>query len=544
MIIYFADRRMNILGQAATGNTNGLYVIDDIKTEEVDAGVVIFEFTLPFTKDGRKKAETMTNAGNYILRHNGIEAEFYTIIDSDMDVDKSEISIYAEDAGMDLLNEICGSYEADQAYGVAYYIEKFTYDSGFEIGVNEISDLTRTLKWTGEATATSRLLSVATEFDNANISFSFEIKNLTVTHKYINIHKKRGKSSGTKLTLNRELDNLIIKKSVANLATALEVTGGTPERDETGEAEEDEGPITLSGYTYDDGDFYVSGSMLKSRKALSKWSRYLSETGTDVGHIVKTFTYDTTSQSELCKRALTELKKICDMEVNYEIDISELPKGVAVGDTVDVVDETGKLYLSARILKLETSIVNETAKATLGDYLIKDSGISQKVEELANQFSNLAKNRNFYTWVAYADDKIGSGISLDPTNKKYLGTAVNRVVKTPDISDPTLYTWILIKGKDGSKHVGRAVIRNITPENNMMQLLSYTEVNTILGTSYTKTEISTKVYIQAMNGDVYANNAKVIATCYNTNSGYFNVYFDKTTSGNIRITYTVDDFTT
>ena len=66
--------------------------------------------------------------------------------------------------------------------------------------------------------------------------------------------------------------------------------------------------------------------MLKSRKALEKWSRYLWETGPDVGHIVQQYSYDTTSQSELCNRAVSQLKKICDMEVNYEVDISVLPK--------------------------------------------------------------------------------------------------------------------------------------------------------------------------------------------------------------------------
>lgn len=440
MILYFADRRMNILGQASTELPDGAVITDDLKAEEIDSGVATFECVLPYTDATRLDLERWTEAGNYLLRKEDDENEYYTIMETELDTKKQEISIYAEDAGLDLLNEVLEPYEADKAYPISFYIERFSYDSGFEIGVNEISNLTRKLKWDGEQTATERILSVATQFDNAEISFSFEVKNLSVIHKYINIFKTRGKDSEVELRLNREIDGIIIKKSVANLATALTVTGGTPEGAES--------PITLNGYRYDDGDFYVEGSVLKSRKALDKWSRYLSETGPDVGHIVQTYNYDTTSQSELCARAVSKLKKICDMEVNYEADIVALPRGIKIGDTANIVDNAGRLYLSARVLKLETSVCNRTRTATMGDYLIRDSGISLQLQELAEQFQNIAKNRTLYTWTVYADDENGNGITLDPVGKKYMGMSANRIAKDPDLSDPSAYTWALIKGED------------------------------------------------------------------------------------------------
>ena len=46
---------------------------------------------------------------------------------------------YAEDAGLDLPNEIALPYTADKAYEIDYYINKFAEDSGFEIGLNEVS---------------------------------------------------------------------------------------------------------------------------------------------------------------------------------------------------------------------------------------------------------------------------------------------------------------------------------------------------------------------------------------------------------------------
>ena len=444
MILYFADRKMNILGQASTSLPEGVIISNDRKTEEVDEGVAILEFDLEYDPEWRKKAETWTEAGNYILRKDGDDREFYTIISREKDpVNGSVNDIYAEDAGLDLLNEVVGAYKADKAYSAEFYIKKFSYDSGFEVGVNEVSNLTRKLSWDGEATATERLLSVATQFDNAEISFSFDVDRMSVVHKYINIFKRRGVDSGVQLQIGREIKKIRIKDTIEDLATAYVCTGGIPDGKDD--------PITLAGYKYDDGDFYVEGTHLNSRKALQKWSRYQikTETGDNVGHIVKTFSYDTTSQSELCNRAVSSLKKICDVNTTYEIELSYLPQGTKIGDTVYIIDHTGELYLSSRLLKIETSVCDNTKTAELGEYSVKSSGVSEKLRELADAFAKVAQNRKFYTWIAYADDDIGTGASLDSYGKEYLGITSNRVTRDPDLTDPTVYTWIKIRGEQG-----------------------------------------------------------------------------------------------
>lgn len=446
MILYFADRRMNILGKASSHLRKGVKILSDNKTEDVESGVASFEATFSYTRQNRKEVESWAKSGNYILRKSGSENEFYTIIESESDTENQEVIVYAEDAGLDLLNEVVGSYEADKAYPIDHYINKFSYDSGFVIGVNEIKDLSRKLKWEGEATATERLASVATQFDNAEISYSFEIKRLKVTKKIINIHRKRGVDTDIQLRKGKEIENIVVKQSIAELATSLLVTGGTPENSEV--------PITLKGYKYDDGDFHVSGDRLNSRKALEKWSRYVWKDEPNQvlgcgGHIIKNYSYDTLSQSELCKRAITKLKSICDVEVNYEADIIELPDNVRVGDRINIIDDDVGLYLNTRILKLETSESDETKVATLGENLLKESGISKKVEDLAEQFKELADSRVFYTWIVYADDEKGNGISLFPDGKRYMGIAENKLTENPDLSDPTIFKWSLIKGADG-----------------------------------------------------------------------------------------------
>lgn len=385
MIVYFADRNMNVLGQASTSLPDGLIISDDVMTVDVETGTAIFECKIPYNEETRALVTACAEVGNYLLRSGAGENEFYQIIDAEIDTKKQQIYIYAEDEGMDLLNEIVGEYEADKAYPISHYINKFAGNAGFVIGTNEIADQTRKLSWDDEQTAQARLLNTATQFD-CEIAFSFDVTGLYVVKKYINIYKKRGEDTGITLRLNYEVDSIVTTKSIANLATALTVTGGTPEKAEN--------PITLKGYAYDDGDIYNDNGVLRSREALKKWARLLwkDDDGNykSGGHITRAFTYDTVSQAELCTKAVEELKKICDVEVNYEADITEFPQNVKAGDRVNIVDDAGELYLSTRLLTIERSVTNGTNKAVLGEYLLKSSGINQKVIELAQQFAKNA----------------------------------------------------------------------------------------------------------------------------------------------------------
>lgn len=434
---------MEIQGSASTGLPGGFTVVEDTKTEEIETGVAVFECRVKFDGENRLQLEAMCEAGNYLLRSDGDLNEFYTIIEVEVDTKEQTVYLYAEDAGMDLLNEVCPAYEATANHDVAWYIKRYTADSGFEIGINEVPDLVKKLKFASEQTATERLTEIAEGFGGFEISYSFAISGMEVTHKYINIYQERGKDVADQLRLNQDIDRITTKKSVANLATALSCTGGTPKGKKD--------PITLQGYTYDDGDFYVDGKLLKSRQAVAQWSRYAWEV-TDAsdwqGHHIRQYTYDTTSQATLCSKAIKELKKLRQMEVNYEVEINNLPEGIRIGDRINIVDDGGKLYLSARILKLETSICDQKQTATLGEYLLKGSGISAKVEELAEKFAAMA-DRTLYTWIAYADDAQGNGVSLDPEGKPYLGTAVNQTEEAVDTSDPSVFAWSKVQGPKG-----------------------------------------------------------------------------------------------
>lgn len=57
-----------------------------------------------------------------------------------------------------------------------------------------------------------------------------------------------------------------------------------------------------------------------------------------------------------------------------------------------------------------------------------------------------------YTWIRYADNASGSGISNSPTGKSYIGFAYNKTSAT-ESNTPSDYTWSLIKGEKGDTGV-------------------------------------------------------------------------------------------
>lgn len=900
MIVYFADRRLSILGLASTGLATTAYISDDKSVMDVDTGTTTLNLVIDYDPAGRKFVEAMANAGNYILRKNSDgKDEFFTIIDFEEDVDGHQISIYAEDGGLDLINDVAGPFYAESAHTMQWYMERWLVNTGFEVKLEALLDQTKTLLlgWESTSTVTARLVSIASAF-GAEIDFGFEIEGLKLTHKYVNVYKKRGKDIGSKLRLGKELSNLRIKKTVANLATALDVTGGqdtddvdltnvgailigndyafgdgqsgngwvdsfyqqtgcmgyairqqggdfaakgnssstypnknyaecltefmstsgsqnktvskegprgyslvldlswaiptgtnnisvtytlkltsgssyyftnfkighevsiggsavntqarsssayksisrngtltlctgtasVPQSDNaiavsamidmavntaagqpaapgamnlsdsfkvvradtedqkktiryiivgggindistiknTGgetaikngidsflsvcrdkfpyakiyflpmigtiegniqdqskevkltldrtnyaeqkwlevttigvtnnfdygsadisgiakddifwvkgkstdggwthtavysrtedtsklegicvghmvqdvdmlkdtwagyartkgvftcdvatewfQGEDDLRPeegssmlltsystagqyiakfvggwdgdvdsddsgymstkyVTLEGIEYDDGDFYIDGKLLKSRNAVSKWTRFINDDTayTDSYHIVKEYSYSTTDKDELLTRSIAQLKKLREAEVSYEADIVYLPKDIKVGDTVDIIDELGELYLSTRILAIEHSDTREEDRITFGEFALKESGISQMVRDLADQFKEQSSKQTFYTWTAYADDVLGTNISLTRLpSSMYLGIATYRMSPDIDLSDPGIFKWTVLEDSD-------AITLSISSSNGTY--FTQTTVNTVL----------------------------------------------------------------
>lgn len=450
MILYFADKNFKILGTASTSLSGGYVITDDTKKEEVETGIATLDCTVAYTDDTRSDIEGWCRAGNYVLAYYGKETaadmdivNLFMITTTELSVLDHTIKFESEDSGLDLLNNLAKEYTGTEQMSTADYINKFLEKTGFRLRNNNVSALPKKLEWTSTDTVTKRLADIAEKFE-IELTYGFSVKGLTVSDRWVDIADETGRDTKINLYIDKEVNNITVKNTIENLATALYATG--------------KDNLTLIGFTVPEEDkekYQIDpDGNLVSLEALTKWARVdYSSKDSFTGNLYQKFeSSDTASQADLYKLAKEKLDSISDIETNYEIDIADLPPGVGIGDRVNIVDDAGNTYISGRILELETSVTDGTKKATLGEYVIKDSGISELVENLASSFANLSKVRELYTWIAYADTIDGDGFSFSPEGKEYLGTAVNQLTEEAG-TDPAVYKWVKTKGEQGEQGI-------------------------------------------------------------------------------------------
>ena len=446
MILYFADKNFRILGTASTSLSGGYVITDDTKKEEVETGIATLDCTVAYTDDTRSDIESWCRAGNYVLAYYGKDdsadadiVNLFMITTTELSVLDHTIKFESEDSGLDLLNNLAKEYTGTEQMSASDYINKFLEKTGFRLRNNNVSKNPKKLEWTSTDTVTKRLADIAEKFE-IELTYGFSVKGLTVSDRWVDIADETGKDTKINLYINKEVNNITVKNTIENLATALYATG--------------KDNLTLIGFTIPEEDkakYQIDpDGNLVSLEALTKWARVdYSSKDSFSGNLYQKFeSSDTASQADLYKLAKEKLDSISDIETNYEVDIADLPPGVGIGDRVNIVDDAGNTYISGRILELETSVTDGTKKATLGEYVIKDSGISELVENLASSFANLSKVRELYTWIAYADTIDGDGFSFSPEGKEYLGTAVNQLTEEAG-TDPAVYKWVKTKGEQG-----------------------------------------------------------------------------------------------
>lgn len=381
MDFYITDRTFKLETVVSTNGSTQFKVIsaEDVSNLETSSRRMTMEIS--FTPETTGLAKDFFKVGNYVLYIdlNG-KYEWMTILKSKHDPLIQVRTLECEDAGLDLLNETVGEYKADKAYNIAYYINKFTYDSGFTIGLNEISKLTRKLEWDGEATALERIQSVATQFDNAEIEFRFEFRGNELVQRYIDIKKKRGTDDFHRLYVNKDVHSIVVEEDIYELVNAIYATGGTPEGAEN--------PINLKGYSWTDPDgrftLNKSDGIIRDTQNIKQWSR----TNTNSHYFLQHKTWETTDKKTLVNNVVSHLKKYSQPVINYVVDIANIPDMLQVGDTVELVDENEKLYLSSRVQQLTFNYESGSCEAVLSDFVRLSSGIAEQLRDIQINIKN------------------------------------------------------------------------------------------------------------------------------------------------------------
>lgn len=142
----------------------------------------------------------------------------------------------------------------------------------------------------------------------------------------------------------------------------------------------------LKGFKYDDGRYYVDEKKgtICDRESAKIWSRY--KKGKE-GYITKIYDSEATSQKTLFDEGLLQLQKNNEPKVTYDVDLSYLPEGLEIGDTVRIIDHKYKpaLYLNARLIDITRSKSSPDMNiAVFSNIVEKESGISDKLIALQN----------------------------------------------------------------------------------------------------------------------------------------------------------------
>lgn len=425
MQIYVLNRARETLA-----TTSGIY--DDKHTLTLDAGSSSYEFKI----SKNDEASQYMDSGNYIvLQDDDGKTWLFTILD--YEETQYTKTVYAEDAGIELLNKACDVWKSNGPHSFEYYFNLVTSGTPWKLGVNQLAGLERTLTYEGRDTGLGRLLSILKGFDNAECTFDVSVKMNAPSEFKINVYKSVGSDrSDVQMVYSHELDDITKKESRAEFVTALCGVGGTvtpPEGQETTEQKN----IDFSDLEYSkDGLVTTKGD--KFLRAVDANKRFNPGQTT---YIEAFYEYDTQSASELLNRTITRLKTYSEPQYTYTADVKVIDSTLKIGDTVTIIDHdyNPALYLSARVAKLEKSytdpsqntiefcnyqllssrladklaklqtIVNKMPSASQVAKLESDvSDLSSKADELASQITSAnGKNTNFYGKVEPANPKNG-----------------------------------------------------------------------------------------------------------------------------------------
>lgn len=422
MQIYILNRARETLATTAS-------IYDDKHTMTLEAGSSSYEFTIDKSDSASKSLET----GNYIvLQDDNGKTWLFTILD--YEETHNTKTVYAEDAGIELINKAMDIWTLNGSHPFKYYFDLVTKDTPWTLGVNRLEGLSRSLKFDGRDTGLGRLLSILKAFDHAECSFDVTVKMNAPADFKINVYKQIGNDrSDVQIVYNSGLDDIKKKESRAEFVTALAGVGGQIQsKDGTSE-----GNVDFSALEYNK-DGFVTKKGDKFLRAVD--ANKVFNPGHE-SYIESFYEYDTQSPSELLSRTLSKLKIYSEPQYTYNAEVKVIDPSLNLGDTVTILDHdyNPALYLSARVAKMVKSytdptrneieftnyrllssrladklarlqtIVNQMPSASqVGKLESNVSALSSKTDELASQITSAnGKNTNYYGKLGPTNPKNG-----------------------------------------------------------------------------------------------------------------------------------------
>lgn len=292
-----------------------------------------------------------------------------------------KIELTAYSLNLESNKEKRGPHKPTNAMSIKQYIDYYDPEHSFEIGINEVADKSIKLEWSGTDTILARLYSVANSF-GAELEFVTELNNdYSLKRHVVNIYREGnlGKDkTGMPVRVGEKLKVINYSDNMDDFYTAIRRTG--------------KDGLTMAGLNkkiYDDKGnvlFYNNNNTIYAPQARDKYPSIARKTND--GYIINEDSEtEHTSKEALFGYMLSELKKHCELKVDYEV---EGAVDGNIGDRKTLIDGRHfdpPLYVQARISE-QTEALLETSdvKTTLSNYVRKSSQIAnellQRVEQL------------------------------------------------------------------------------------------------------------------------------------------------------------------
>lgn len=370
------------------------------------------------------------------------------------------MTISSVSSNLDLNNETKQPFSATEAKPFKWYFDTIMFDTGYEIGINEISNLTRKLSWESGMTIRAFIQSVATQFDNAELDYEVVLNSdFTIKKRLVHIKKKIGEvRDDIELRYGDNVKTVNRTTSISELCTAVR-----PVSKDDNDKVVDISSLNDWQELDEKGNvkfFHKKGSNLIFAPQANDRFGNSGHNVTGGGYIVHDFSHDKVSKSELFNRSLSYLKEHSVPAINYEV---EGRTGAKIGDTVKIVDDgyTPQLILSARVLEQVVSFDNASVEqATFGNYKTLQSQISA---DLIAKMQQLAEENAPYKAVTLTTN------GLTFKNSEGNTTLTARLYKGSKEIVPESYAWtidgVAISGNSEQYEItaddinGKAVVR-------------------------------------------------------------------------------------
>lgn len=359
MLISIHDKTLQRVAFIDNEKPGTLHFFDDVWHRYLTEATSTFDFSVP--KTGNAALQYLTEKNYVSFQYEGQDYLFNIMRTEETEDD---LACYCENLNLELLNEMSPAFKSDGAKPFVWYFNNSDIVGGqnfsdLVLGINEVSDYSRSLEWEGTDTKLARLLSLVNKFD-AECEFVTELnRDGTLKQIVLNVYKKHDDTHqgvGTRrqdvtLYYGKEIDGIRRTVDKTGLYNAIYPRGKDGLSITTVEKTEYDADGRVLYYTHS-GQPYIYAPQTAEEYPAQISSK-------DDPWILYRWEYETDNVNTLYGQALAKLKEISVPAVTYEMEGSLI---LEIGDTVKIHDDkfAPTLLLEARVSEQEVSFSDPT----------------------------------------------------------------------------------------------------------------------------------------------------------------------------------------